>query len=113
MRVSPDSWEGAIVRGRDRRKGRVQADHRPRFTWGTTSVLVVHWDDHEVTTVAREHVTMLKPPIGFQSVLGTPVTVASAQDRREKIAARWALILGIVAIATFLTAAVLAVLGLI
>ena len=88
-----DSWEGAIVRGRDRRKGRVEADHRPLLRRGRASVLVVHWDDHEVTHVPRAEVTMLRPPVGF--VESTPIATETRWERMERTGPWWS---GIVAL---------------
>ncbi|UVK61367.1 membrane protein [Microbacterium phage Gingerbug] len=76
----PDSWEGAIVRGRDRRKGRVVADHRPMLRRERASALVVHWDDDRTSTVARHAVTMLKPPLHFEEVV-TPIREEAPLER--------------------------------
>lgn len=91
-----DSWEGAIVRGRDRRKGRVTADHRPLLRRGRASVLVVHWDNHEVTHVPREEVTMLRPPVGF--VESTPIVSETRMEALERTGPWWAGIIGLVAL---------------
>jgi len=84
-----DSWEGAIVRGRDRRKGRVVADHRPMLRRERSSALVVHWDDDQTSTVARHAVTMLKPPLHFAEV----VTPLREEGPLENFGPLWAFII--------------------
>lgn len=83
----PDSWEGAIVRGRDRRKGKVIADHRPMLRRERASALVVHWDDDRTSTISRDHVTMLAPPLHFTEVV-TPLR----REPLEALGPRWAFI---------------------
>lgn len=55
--MSPDSWAGAIVRGRDGRKGRVLDEVRHRFP--RLHLLMVHWDDDTYATADSFAVTML------------------------------------------------------
>ena len=74
--LDTDSWEGSIVRGRDGRKGRVLQDARPLF--GGRSILTVHWETDTIEEADRQHVTMLRPPLGFR-----PVAPRHGAYRRE------------------------------
>ena len=67
MKRPADSWEGAIVRGRDRRKGRVLDEERHRFP--RLHLLLVHWDDDSVETADAHTVQMLRPPLGYTAVM--------------------------------------------
>lgn len=78
-----DSWKGAIVRHRDRRKGRVMAERRSRIT--KAHRLLVHWDDDTLTDHPASTVTMLAPPLHYREV----VTGREA-TRADLLGPRWA-----------------------
>lgn len=87
----PDSWEGAIVRGRDGRKGRVVADGLSRLT--RAHRLLVHWDDDTLLDTPASVVTMLRPPVGFTGML-TPAR-ETRTERLERTGPWWAGLIGL------------------
>ncbi|QOP64793.1 hypothetical protein SEA_DELAGARZA_34 [Microbacterium phage DelaGarza] len=96
----PDSWEGAIVRGRDGRKGKVLADQRPMLRRERSHTLVVHWDNDETSTTGRDQVTMLAPPLHFREVIPIPLR----REPLEALGPRWAFISCGVCLAVILAA---------
>lgn len=80
-----DDWTGAAVRGRDGRKGRVMQ--------GTTTYVVVHWEDDTTGNVHRALLTMLRPPIGSTG-LGHIVNETPA-ERLDRSGPWWAGLIGL------------------
>lgn len=42
--------------------------HDARTMFGNRSILTVHWETNTVELAEREHVTMLRPPLGYRPV---------------------------------------------
>lgn len=81
-----DDWTGAIVRGRDGRKGRV--------VQGTTTYVVVHFEDDRTQNVHRTLLTMLRPPLHPDTGLAEVATESPA-ERLERTGPWWAGLTGL------------------
>lgn len=107
MKRPADSWEGAIVRHRDTRKGRVLQDGIHRLT--RARLLLVHWDDDTLEDISADRVTMLAPPLHYRQVVA-PLSRSRAEIL-DRHASRWAILAGAIALGLLLLAGVLAWFG--
>lgn len=94
MKRPADTWEGAIVRHRDTRKGRVLQDGIHRLT--RSRLLLVHWDDDTVDSITADRVTMLAPPLHYRKVV--PPTRATRREVLERTGPWWSGIIGLVSL---------------